>query len=198
MKISHIFSFFGTVFLCSFGIMSAWSYPVKEITPSNCQGDDCSFELPRITNADYFSYENNATYRSVYSMLWLSTYFGRWDVGIGSHQGIDIATAIGTPVYASYEGEVIVADQKGDWGKVIVIKHFWNNQTLYTTYAHLSAIDVAVGDQVHEGKKIGEVGDTGNTTGPHLHFQIEKNTDDNHPFFPKGCQGTIDEIVNER
>jgi murein DD-endopeptidase MepM/ murein hydrolase activator NlpD len=130
-------------------------------------------------------------------MLRLGTYFERRDVGIGSHQGIDIATTTGTPVYASYAGEVIVAERRGDRGNVIVIKHVWNNQTLYTTYAHLSAITVKVGDTVSEGEKIGEVGATGNATGPHLHFQIEKNQDANHPFFPKGCKGTIDEIVNE-
>jgi hypothetical protein len=68
---------------------------------------------------------------------------------------------------------------------------------LFSTYAHLSIIDVQIGQEVSEGEKIGEVGDTGNATGPHLHFQLERNQDDNHPFFPKGCKGTIDEIVNE-
>lgn len=130
-------------------------------------------------------------------MLRLGTYFERRDVGKGSHQGIDIATATGTPVYASADGEVIVAEKRGDWGNVVVIKHQWNDETLYTTYAHLASISVKVGQQVKEGELIGDVGATGNATGPHLHFQIEKNQDANHPFFPKGCQGTIDEIVNE-
>jgi murein DD-endopeptidase MepM/ murein hydrolase activator NlpD len=100
-------------------------------------------------------------------------------------------------VYASADGEVIVAEKRGDWGNVVVIKHQWNNQILYTTYAHLSSLGVKVGQQVKEGEVIGKVGATGNATGPHLHFQIEKNQDTNHPFFPKGCQGSIDEIVNE-
>ena len=176
---------------------NARSYPIKEITFNNCNWDGCTIELPIIKNADYFSYRNNAGYRRVYSMLWLATYFERWDVGIGSHQGIDIATTTGTPVYASYDGEVIVAGRKGDRGNVVVIKHVWNNQILYTTYAHLSHIDVEVGDVVEEGHLIGKVGDTGNTTGPHLHFQIETNQDSNHPYFPKWCAGSIDEIVNE-
>ena len=117
-------------------------------------------------------------------------------MGIGSHQGVDIVASKGTSVYASYEGEVVVAEYKGDWGNVVVIKHWWNGQLLHTTYAHLSVINVEVGHLVQEGDKIGEVGDTGNTTAPHLHFQMEKNQDSNHPFFPKECQGTIDGIVN--
>jgi murein DD-endopeptidase MepM/ murein hydrolase activator NlpD len=63
---------------------------------------------------------------------------------MGSHQGVDIATKTGTPVYASYDGEVIVAERKGERGNVIVIKHQRNGQTLYTTYAHLSTIEVKV------------------------------------------------------
>jgi murein DD-endopeptidase MepM/ murein hydrolase activator NlpD len=177
--------------------VSAWSYPLQEITLSNCTGSDCSFPLPKIEKADYFSFTRNALYRQIYSMLRLGTYFEKRDVGKGSHQGVDIATATGTPVYASADGEVIVAERRGDWGNVVVIKHQRNNQTLYTTYAHLSLITVKVGQQVKENEILGEVGATGNATGPHLHFQIERNQDANHPFFPRGCQGSIDEIVNE-
>lgn len=130
-------------------------------------------------------------------MLRLSTYFDGRDVGIGSHQGIDIVAKSGTAVSAIASGTVIVADERGDRGKVIVIKHERNGQFLFSTYAHLSSLAVKVGQAVSEGEKIGEVGDTGNATGPHLHFQLERNQDDNHPFFPKDCQGTIDEIVNE-
>lgn len=179
------------------GISNAWSYPLKDITFNNCNWEECSMELPLIKNADYFSYRYNPTYRRVYSMLRLGTYFERRDVGMGSHQGVDIATISGTPVYASYQGEVIIADRRGDRGNVVVIKHEWNNQIVYTTYAHLSSIDVTLGDTIEEGEKLWEVGETGNATGPHLHFQIEINQDGNHPFFPKGCGGTIDEIVNE-
>ena len=116
---------------------------------------------------------------------------------MGSHQGVDMVAAAGTPVYASYAGEVVVAERRGDRGNVVVLRHEWNNQILHTTYAHLSLITVRVGAKVEEGEKLGEVGDTGNATAPHLHFQIETNQDGNHPFFPRGCQGTIDEIVNE-
>jgi murein DD-endopeptidase MepM/ murein hydrolase activator NlpD len=127
---------------------------LKEITLNTCSGDECTKALPLISNADYFSYRYNADYRRVYSMLRLGTYFERRDVGMGSHQGVDIATITGTPVYASYEGEVIVADTRGDRGKVVVLKHERNNQILYTTYAHLSRIDVRVGDKVSEGKQL--------------------------------------------
>ena len=183
--------------LLAFSFCSARSYPLKEITLTPCTGETCTFDLPKVKNADYFSYQDDPLYRRVYSMLWLGTYFEKWDVGIGSHQGIDIATAVGTPVYSSHEGKVVVAGVRGDWGKVIVIEHFWNTKPLYTVYAHLSEIMVNVGDAVKEGQLIGKTGETGNTTGPHLHFQVEVNGDGNHPFFPKGCKGTIDELVNE-
>ena len=176
---------------------NAWSYPLQEITFNNCSWEECTIPLPIIKNADYFTYRNSPEHRRAYSMLRLSTYFERRDVGVGSHQGIDIATITGTPVYASYHGEVIFADWKGDRGNVIVIKHERNNQILFTSYAHLSTIDVEVGDSVAEGQIIGKVGETWNATWPHLHFQIETNQDGNNPFFPRWCAGSIDEIVNE-
>jgi hypothetical protein len=62
--------------LSFFNFVDAWSYPLADI--------------PHITNADYFTYRNNPTYRATYSMLRMGTYFERRDVGIGSHQGVDI------------------------------------------------------------------------------------------------------------
>lgn len=59
---------------------------------------------------------------------------------------------------------MIVAERRGDRGNVVVLQHRWNGQTLYTTYAHLSVINVIVGQQVAEGEQIGEVGETGNAS----------------------------------
>ena len=77
-----------------------------------------------------------------------------------------------------------------------MIKHLWQGKQLYTVYAHLATIDVELGAQVVEGQKIATMGSTGNSTGPHLHFQIDTNEGE-HPYFPKGCGGTISEVVNE-
>lgn len=176
---------------------SARSYPLKEITISGCSWNYCTEDLPIIHNAEYDTYKSNGVYRSVYSMQWLSTYYWWWDVWMGSHQWVDIACAIGTPVYSSYDWTVILAWEKWKWWNVIVIQHEWNNNIYYTVYAHLSEIGVSVGDFVIEWMKIWEVGDTGNTTWPHLHFQIEINQDNTHPFFPIWCGWNIDEIVNE-
>lgn len=143
-KISFLLTFLVACSLNLTSLASARSYPLQDITPTNCTETDCTQPLPKIKNADYFTYRNNPTYRQTYSMLRLGTYFERRDVGMGSHQGVDIATKTGTPVYASYDGEVIVAERKGERGNVIVIKHQRNGQTLYTTYAHLSTIEVKV------------------------------------------------------
>lgn len=95
-----------------------------------------------------------------------SSYGWRWG---RSHDGIDLAIATGTPVYASATGTVVMAQWYYGYGKCIDIEH--ENGTV-TRYAHLSSIDVSVGEQVFQGMIIGESGNTGNSTGPHLHFEI--------------------------
>lgn len=176
----------------------AWSYPVQEVEGSFCweTGGKCTLELPRILNGDLLQYYQIPRYRQIYSVLWGGTYFGGWDFGFGSHQGIDIASTKWTPIYAASEGRVIIAQEKGDRWKVIVIQHSWQGKNIYTVYAHLESIGVDVGELVVEGQKIAEMGSTGNSTGPHLHFQIDINEGE-HPYFPKGCGGTISEVVNE-
>lgn len=92
-----------------------------------------------------------------------------------SHNGIDIAASIGTTIYAAEAGEVVaVGNQdkycyRAAYGKYIVIKH---NNNLTTLYGHLSLQNVKVGDIVKRGDIIGYVGNTGYSTGPHLHFTV--------------------------
>ncbi|MDF9842371.1 MULTISPECIES: peptidoglycan DD-metalloendopeptidase family protein [unclassified Paenibacillus] len=87
------------------------------------------------------------------------------------HSGIDIAGSIGDPIYAAMEGEVTASDQMGARGKYIIIKHA---NGLETWYMHLNSMSVSAGDKVTKGEQIGTLGNTGRSTGPHLHFQVIK------------------------
>ncbi len=92
--------------------------------------------------------------------------------GIHGYNGIDLAASIGTPVVASAGGEVIIAREggwNGGYGSYVVIKHDNGSQSLY---AHMSAVHVGVGQAVGKGESIGAVGNSGKSTGPHLHFEI--------------------------
>jgi len=99
------------------------------------------------------------------------------------HKGLDIPAVEGTPVMASGEGRVVFAgygllygagNKKDPYGIAIKIKHRDNyeGQTIYTVYTHLEKTLVKVGDEVETGQVIGSVGLTGNTSGPHLHYEV--------------------------
>lgn len=97
------------------------------------------------------------------------------------HHGVDFAAPEGTPVYAASSGVVLNADMgslSDDFGKVVLIEH---GDKLQSLSAHLSRIDVEIGDFVQAGQQIGLVGRTGRTTGPHLHFELWQN---GHPKDP--------------
>ena len=85
------------------------------------------------------------------------------------HAGIDFRAATGTRVYASKAGRIIFAGRKNGYGKIVGIEHEGN---FTTWYGHLSRIRVKVGQTVSQGKVIGLSGNTGISTGPHLHFEI--------------------------
>lgn len=85
------------------------------------------------------------------------------------HKGTDYRADRGTPVYAAGPGVVAFAGRQSGYGKVVYLDH---GAGLVTRYAHLRAIDVREGDAVPADAKIGEVGSTGRTTGPHLHFEV--------------------------
>ncbi len=88
------------------------------------------------------------------------------------HKGMDIASDIGTPVKASFAGRVIFSGEKSGYGKVVEVQHYGGWTTLY---AHNSELLVKEGDLVQKGQSISRVGNTGNSTGPHLHFEMRKN-----------------------
>jgi murein DD-endopeptidase MepM/ murein hydrolase activator NlpD len=94
--------------------------------------------------------------------------------GVHGYNGVDLAgIPNGTPVYAAQSGTVIVAKSgggyNGGYGNYIVVSHANGTQTLY---AHLSSVAVAVGESVERGENIGGVGNTGRSTGNHLHFEV--------------------------
>jgi murein DD-endopeptidase MepM/ murein hydrolase activator NlpD len=103
--------------------------------------------------------------------------FGYRNVSVGSrnHKGIDIASDYGTPVYAADGGEVIMAEYYYGYGRFVKIKH--DNGDI-TYYAHLSCINVSVGDKVGQGDMIGEMGCSGTATGTHLHFEYHPDGGD--------------------
>lgn len=88
------------------------------------------------------------------------------------HQGIDIGASHGSTIKASDGGKVTFAGWKGTYGNLVIIKHDNGDQTYY---AHCSKIVVKVGEKVYKGQKIAEIGSTGRSTGPHLHFEIRKS-----------------------
>lgn len=97
---------------------------------------------------------------------------GRKSQGIHGYNGVDLAAPTGTPIMASADGTVMVVKSggyNGGYGTYVVISHPNGTQTLY---AHMSREDVAVGQRVVQGEVIGAVGNTGRSTGPHIHFEV--------------------------
>lgn len=85
------------------------------------------------------------------------------------HKGIDIAAEHGSDVHVTGDGVVVFAGNRGGYGKSLVVDHGFGFQTHYT---HLSSYQVSVGQQVKRGQAIGAVGNTGRSTGPHLHYEV--------------------------
>ncbi|MBO3141944.1 M23 family metallopeptidase [Dermatophilus congolensis] len=97
----------------------------------------------------------------------ISSGFGmRWG---RMHKGVDFAGRKGTPIRAVAAGRVTVASNLAGYGKVVYIDHGDGTQT---RYAHLNCFSTKVGERVKAGEKIGELGNTGHSTGPHLHFEV--------------------------
>ena len=103
----------------------------------------------------------------------ISSRFGvRSSIRSSAHTGLDIATSTGTPVKAAAAGTVTFAGWKGSYGNLMVITH---SNGVQTYYGHCSKLYLSAGATVSQGQTIAAVGSTGNSTGPHLHFEIRVN-----------------------
>jgi murein DD-endopeptidase MepM/ murein hydrolase activator NlpD len=107
---------------------------------------------------------------------WVSSGFGhRADPFTGHqsyHEGVDIASKFGSPVYVMGDGVIEYVGEKSGYGFVVEVTH---ESGLITRYAHISSSPVKVGDKVIKGQAIAKVGTSGRSTGPHLHFEVVKN-----------------------
>ena len=107
------------------------------------------------------------------------------------HNGVDLAAAHGTPVYATADGFIGKAQYWGSYGNYVQIEH---GGELETRYAHLSSYTVSMGDTVHKGDLIGYIGSTGRSTGPHLHYEVRVGGEpvDPRPYMAVGFALTED------
>lgn len=106
--------------------------------------------------------------------------YGRYGVRAGQrHDGIDIAAPEGAPVAAAADGVVIFAGNQSGYGALVILKHA---NDLVTLYAHNSRVLVKDGQRVSRGDPIARVGQTGRTTGPHLHFEVRQGTRPRNPL----------------
>ncbi len=135
-------------------------------------GEMVSPTLPPLANPDRYL-PNTVTFNG---FIWpakgvfTSGYGWRWG---RMHRGIDIAAPIGTPIVAAAEGKVVTAGwNSGGYGNLLKLQHADGSLTLY---AHNKRLLVRTGQRVEQGQRIAEMGSTGRSTGPHLHFEIHPN-----------------------
>lgn len=105
-----------------------------------------------------------------------SGYGRRWG---RMHEGIDLAGAMGSPVYVTADGTVTHAGWENGYGKMVEVRHDFG---MTTRYGHLSGIEVSVGQKVSRGDKIGAMGNTGRSTGTHLHYEIRQGGSATNPM----------------
>ena len=125
---------------------------------------------------------------------WNASVFGwRSDPFTGQramHEGVDFASPVGTPIVAAANGVVVSAEKHPDYGLVVDVDH---GNDYMTRYAHASKLEVKIGQFVKRGQKLAEVGSTGRSTGPHLHFEVRYKGAAVNPskFLPRAGQASF-------
>jgi murein DD-endopeptidase MepM/ murein hydrolase activator NlpD len=149
---------------------------VVTVTPASSS----ALHAEEITKAAAFAQERAEREARLQRPMFVMPTRGAWTSGFGYrwgalHGGIDIANSIGTPVLAASDGVVIDAGPQGGYGNWVKLRHADGTVTLY---GHLSSWQVDIGERVWAGDQIAKMGNTGNSTGPHLHFEVLLNGTD--------------------
>lgn len=142
---------------------------------------------------------------SIFSMQYMSSYDHTTE-GSGRHSGIDVRVPTGTPIQAVMTGKVYkVGNQPRGFGQYIVLVHpnvpdpdnpTGATVTLYSEYAHLSSMFVQEGEIVHKGDRIALSGNTGQSSGPHLHFSLTRENAPFYPFYPSSISEGYTHTIN--
>lgn len=123
--------------------------------------DEAANARAGLVNSEGYVKPADATFTSGFGSRWGS-----------SHNGIDLANDIGTPIYSTAAGEVISAGPASGFGQWVRVQH---DDGTITVYGHINTIDVSVGERVEAGEQIATMGNEGQSTGPHLHFEVIEN-----------------------
>ena len=175
-KIKKILLLVGAVLiLLTFLLMGAVMSAVSNMITGNAYEQDAA--LTGEAGGEYEGeYSGGQFTWPVPGVTYISSEYG-WRIcpyhGREFHSGIDIAGPAGKAVVAAERGRVILAGWNGSYGKCVIISH---GGGLYSLYGHLQSITVHMNQEVFAGAQVGKLGSTGNSTGPHLHFEVRANT----------------------
>ncbi len=107
---------------------------------------------------------------------WITSYFGQrvspWAGRVKMHEGLDVGALHGTPIYAPADGIVTFSGEKAGFGKFVQVDHGYGIETIY---AHNQSLSVRSGQKIKRGARLAAVGNTGHSTGPHLHYEVRVN-----------------------
>lgn len=139
----------------------------------NTENKESEAILQETTNTENKEISLSNPFKDKYTV---TSRFGRR--GTGTHTGIDLAAISGTNIYAAGSGRIVFSGYKGSYGNLVIIDHGNNIQTYYSKCSKLLKNE---GEEVKQGEVIAQVGSTGNSTGPHLHFEVRKDGNPENP-----------------
>lgn len=181
-------------------------YPVKQVSKPtveckfqnwNATWEECKMPLPIIENTNYSKYKDTMNYRLIYSILWWATYKWGWDIWYWWHAWVDIASAQWTPLYSIWEWTVEIAKFLPSWWNTVVIRHEFKGSQIRSIYAHMYNIQVSPWQKVNSWQRIWTIWTTWNSRGNHVHFQIDTNKNNRHPWYYINCIWSNADIVNK-